>query len=309
MGLTAGTLSIFGNTKTEDTLKALGGIGAGLTYYVNNITGDSGNDGLSWNSAMDEVSTAVTASETYRALAASGNDNVRNTIVIQGTDTAYTALTDVGEHVNLIGLGDNMLGNVAGIARIGADSGTGYGITTTTTARGVNFYNLQFQGGGNNSVVKFTNIFRSTYEYCGFFTNGNPVTSPSYGFRIIGTCGGLHLKDCHWGNASGHLAGVRVGMSIEHTHYHICIVEGCHITGQDIGVFVDSDCVNAWGSVFRNCYIGGDAAIATVGVDDDSTTGHIIWMNCFMHATTDFALANDATGRVIGCITADGFVT
>jgi hypothetical protein len=37
-------------------------------YYVNNITGDSSYSGLdSWDNAMDEVSTAITAWEAYRA--------------------------------------------------------------------------------------------------------------------------------------------------------------------------------------------------------------------------------------------------
>ena len=38
----------------------------GRIYYVNNITGDSSYDGLSWDTPFDEVSTAITASETYR---------------------------------------------------------------------------------------------------------------------------------------------------------------------------------------------------------------------------------------------------
>ena len=66
----------------------------GRTYYVNNITGASTNGGLSWNNAMDEISTAITASEVYRQLqGTNNNDYVRNTIVVMGTATPYTSLT------------------------------------------------------------------------------------------------------------------------------------------------------------------------------------------------------------------------
>ena len=36
-------------------------------YFVDNINGDAGNDGLSWNTAFAWVSTAITAWEAYRA--------------------------------------------------------------------------------------------------------------------------------------------------------------------------------------------------------------------------------------------------
>ena len=107
-----------------------GSIGAmfdrgGRTYYVNNITGASTNDGLSWNSAMDEVSTAITASETFRQLQGTDtNDYIRNRIIVQGTGTAYTSLTALPSYCDLIGLGSEVRGNGSGIARIGSDANT-----------------------------------------------------------------------------------------------------------------------------------------------------------------------------------------
>ena len=38
------------------TITGMPGAGEGKTYYVNNITGSSTADGLSWNSAMSEPS-------------------------------------------------------------------------------------------------------------------------------------------------------------------------------------------------------------------------------------------------------------
>ncbi len=78
----------------------------GEVYYVNNITGSSGNSGLTWGDAMDQVSTAITASETQRALqSGTTNDYVRNIIYVQGTGTAYTKLTALPLHCDIVGLG------------------------------------------------------------------------------------------------------------------------------------------------------------------------------------------------------------
>lgn len=287
----------------------------GRVYYVNNITGSSGNDGLSWNQAMDEPSTAVTASEVYRQLGGRAptvttNDYVRNTIVMQGTATPYTALTDLGEHINFLGLGDNMLGNAAGIARLGADTGTGeYGILTTETVRGLYMFNLQFQGGATVAIAGFTNIYRSFLEYCGFFTNGSPVTTPTHGLRIIGAASGLHIKDCHWGNASGHLAGPLIGIGLEGTHFHICIVEGCHITGITSGFYCSSSTVNNWGSVVRHNYIGGQGdSVCAIGIDDDDAVGQIVYMGNWIDATTATDIEARGTLRSIGNIKYTGFI-
>ncbi len=119
----------------------------GRTYYVNNILGSSTNDGLSWGTAMDEVSTAITASETYRQLggvvggaSVTTNDYVRNTIVVQATGTAYSAISALPNYTDIIGLGATPRGNGAGIVRI---DGAGAADAMAGTARGLGLYNLQ----------------------------------------------------------------------------------------------------------------------------------------------------------------------
>jgi len=66
----------------------------GKTYYVNNITGSPTADGLSWNSCVDQPSAAIILSEASRVIhpGTTTNDYIKNTIVIQGTGTAYDAL-------------------------------------------------------------------------------------------------------------------------------------------------------------------------------------------------------------------------
>jgi len=157
----------------------------GRTYFVNNITGASTNDGLSWGTAMDEVSTAITASETYRELGgqeggrtATTNDYVRNTIMIQGTATAYTGITDLGEHVNLIGLGSPSGGRggtiwntttLKGVARIGSDTASTGGMVSTGDYHGLYIGNIHFQTSGTSPAFEVGGIHESTIEDCGFY--------------------------------------------------------------------------------------------------------------------------------------------
>lgn len=279
----------------------------GRVYYVNNITGASGAGGLSWNDAFAEPSQAITASETYRQLgglapAVSTNDYIRNTIVVQGTSTAYTALTDMGEHLNILGLGDNMLGNAAGIARVGPDTGNAtYGVLTTETVRGLYLYNIQFQAGGLAHSVKFTNIYRTTFENCGLFVNGAPTQSPTYGFWVIGAASGLHIKDCHWGNAASASGVAANGLYINGTHFHNCIVEGSFIVGSAAGIYIGSSCINTHGTVVRNNYIGtSGSSTCTIGVDDNDTSGYTMYHSNYVSATTALDIENNGSVRCVG---------
>lgn len=285
----------------------------GRTYYVNNITGSSTGQGDSWNDAMDDVDTAVTASEVYRKLQVATNRYIRNTIVIQGTNTAYDLLDDVGENINFIGLGTNMLGYGYGVARIGVDAGSTGGIVTTELVEGDYFYNLQFQAGATAYCASFAHILKTTFEYCGFFVNGTANASPAAGFEVASTkqASGLHLKDCHWGCSGGASWWPTHGIRIRGTHLHNCIVEGCHIAGKTAAVKLESTVLRSDGSVFRDCYLGRGSALSgcTTSVDDDADPGETIYQNCFVNGSTDFALANDASGRVIGCVAGSSFVT
>lgn len=279
----------------------------GRTYYVNNITGSSTNDGLSWNNPMDEVSTAITASEAYRQLQGTDtNDYIRNKIIVQGTGTAYTAITALPSYCDIIGLGADSAGNGAGIARIGADSGTSEGVLATATARGVNFYNLQFQAGTAGYAFKGTNLFRSAFYHCTFATNGSPGGAPAAGFEM-GIAGGVNFYDCLWNNQSSTANQFTIGFNITSTHFHGCKVEGCYIGG-DTGVKIAATCVNGWGSWFKDCYIGQLSETCAIGVDDNATTGHIIYANCQVQATDAFDLVNNAN-RIIGCTVTNAFTT
>ena len=279
----------------------------GRIYYVNNITGDDSYDGLSWDTPFDEVSTAITASETFRALpSGSTNDYVRNIIFVQGTGTAYSSVTSLPSYCDIIGIGADCFGNGAGIARIGADAGAYDGVDSTVAARGVNFYNIQFQAGNGCYAFRGTNLFRSNFVHCCFATNGVPGGTPAAGVDLD-IASGVNWYDCLWNNQSSLDVQFTVGMTITGTHFHGCKVEGCFIGG-DTGVKIGSTVVNSWGSWFKDCYIGQLSETCGIAVDDDSTTGHIIYQNCAVQGTAGFDVENN-DDRVVNCYEDGALIT
>jgi hypothetical protein len=305
-------LSIFGETISKDALLAMAGIGQGRSYYVNNITGDSGNGGLSWDSAMDEVSTAITASETYRALPAATNEYIRNTIFVQGTGTAYAECTAFPNYTNVIGLGANPFGYGAGIVRIGADLHTaetlGGGIYKVDgDCRGSYFYNIQFQSSNNRSSICVRHIFRTTFENCAFFASGDPISPPDCGFEIRGSAGGLHLINCHTGTNSGVNSEPWIGLKINGTVFMNCLVQGGSYSGMTAGIYVVAGCVTGWHSVVRDCFCGEGSQECAIGIDDNSTTGTIRFLNIMINAADPIEPADDAT-RFVGCVAGTAFV-
>jgi hypothetical protein len=278
------------------------------TYYVNNITGSTNYDGLSWRWPKAEVSQAITASEAHRATLTTNNQDVRNRIFVQGTATAYAALTALPLHCDLIGIGDHPYGNGDGIVRIGADSGVDVGgAICTATVRGLHVENIQFQMGGNSYAMQFANVFRSSFKRCGFFTSGSPAGTPAAGFRVTGAAGGLLIEDCHWGSNSNATNFATIGLHADGTYWHNCIVRDCYIAG-DTGVKIDSTCINTFGSIFRNNYIGYGGETCNIGVDDDDTDGHTIYAGNYIFATTALDLENNGSGRAVGNFAANDFV-
>ena len=164
---------------------------AGRTYYVNNITGSSGNGGRSWGDAYDEVSTAVTASAAYQAEQTSGN-LIRNTILMQGTSTKYTPITTMPLYTNMIGVGSNPRGQAYGNARIGSIS-TEDG--SAGDEAGNYWYNIQFSAGGSFYAVDLGVSFSSTWDNCTFgCASDNAAITAA--FRVATAGSGSSWIDC-----------------------------------------------------------------------------------------------------------------
>jgi len=282
----------------------------GRTYYVNNITGSSANDGLSWGSAVDQVSTATTLAEAYRASHAANNQRIRNRIIIQGTENAYASLTALPQHCDVIGLGDDPRGCGQGIARIGPDADGGGALdgVNADACRGSNFYNLQFQAGSAKAAFDCEKIFRCRFENCAFMGNNDSV-SPSNLF-VAGLSGaaatggsGVVMKDCHFGGASagGDAAN---GIYLAGTHWHNCWVENCFIIGVT-GILVKAECVSDWNSVFKSCTITAGWTAQTKSIDDNSATGHIKYVDCRVAIKPTCAATTTGLLQLIGCVVAN----
>lgn len=280
----------------------------GTVYFVNNITGSATFNGLSWDQPFNELSAAITESEANRALRLTNNQNVRNTIYVQGTATPYSAITALPSYCDIWGVGADPRGNGAGIARIGADSGVSDGVDATATARGLNIYNMQFQAGNGGYAFRGTNLFRCLFENVVFATNGSPGGAPAAGFSAA-LCSGNIWANCHWINASSIGNTNDVGFQITSTHFHNCVVENSYISGADSAIEIAAACVNGYGSIFRDSYIGWGSETCAIGVDDNATEGHIIYANLNVFATDSFDLANNGAGRIIGCTAANAFET
>ena len=288
----------------------------GRTYFVNNITGVSTNDGLSWANAVAEVSQAVTLSEAYRELGgdpgdrtATTNDYVRNTIVVQGTGTAYTKLTALPSYCDIVGIGANVRGTNQGVPRIGSDTVAESGCAVTDTVRGLGVYNMQFQAGINKYCLSVASMYRSEFVNCSFMTNGAATGNPTAAIYSSAAMGSVVFKDCFIGSSCSVDTEPDIGMKIEGTHFHNCLVEDCFICGLQ-GVTIASTCVNNWGSMFKNNYIGDASQTMSICVNDDSAGhAHIVYAGNYLRASgIALDLETDGGGRAIGNYEINGFV-
>ena len=279
-------------------------------YYVNNITGsDTANDGLSWRYPFAQVSKAITASETARALLTTNNQNVRNRIYVQGTKTAYTKLTALPLYCDIIGIGANIRGTNEGVARIGSDTVAENGCVISTTVRGLYVKNIQFQAGINGYPFQCTNMYRSVFEDCGFMTNGAATGNPAAAFHVAGAAGSIVMRRCFFGSSCSVDTEPDIGFKLAGTYWHNCLVEDCFICGLTAGIQVASGCTNNWGSIFKNNFIGDASQTMAIGVDDNSEGhAHIIYAGNYIKATAALDLEVDGDARAIGNYAANAFV-
>lgn len=263
----------------------------GQIYFVNNITGDSSFDGLSWATPFDEISTAITASEAFRALPVDGtNDYQRNIIYVQGTGTAYGNLTALPSYCDLIGIGANPRGNGSGIAKITSETAGEDAIAVGSAGvRGLYMNGFQVgcvtTHGSTGYAMDLDKIFRSEFENCVFW---NKLT----GAVKLVLAGGVTFRNCQIGG--GDTSNGAIGLNQTGSdNFNNCLFEDCFIMGETYGVVITAEaCHQTW---FKNNYIYG----STIGVDDNSTnqstaeyaiyTGNRVYSDsdCFQITTGD----------------------
>ena len=285
----------------------------GRTYFVNNVTGSSTNDGLSWGTAVDQVSAAITLSEAYRELggvesgsAVTTNDYVRNTIMVQGTgdyvgdEGGYDSLADLGEHYNLIGLGTpGGRGYGVGLVRIGHDTGNLLGgVNATSSAfRGVYISNIQFQSGYTASCFAVQNLYTSMLEDCGFQVAPVITGTPAAYFAISGGATGITLRRCNCGGQAGQTDRPTYGINLTgSTFFAASLVEQCSIGGVT-GFSNPITQVYGRGTVVRDNVIGDlGMGVMVTGIRDAcpnsfATGGLITYVNNYIQATDPIDLS------------------
>ncbi len=271
----------------------------GRTYFVNNITGSSTGLGTTWDTAMDEISTAITAAEVYRQDrgSVSTNDYIRNTIVVQATGTAYSAISALPNYCDIVGLGATPRGNGAGIVRI---DGAGAASAMAGTARGLGLYNLQGlqSSAGSHYGLDLATFFRSTIENCGFVNNG------SGGIRVV-QGGSIVMNEVHCGHDTvAQLYGLYVAGG---TNFNACLITNSDFFGDTAGVYLSNTTMKE--TVFRDCHAAGGLHgwRDTMANGQGQAVAHYI--NCSGFGTTSsnindggFKIDNEYTVKAFRCI-------
>lgn len=273
---------------------------AGRTYYVNNITGSSSNTGLSWANAVDQLSTAITLSEAFRLSQPTNNQYVRNTIVVQGTGTAYSAVSALPNYCDIVGYGANAWGNGTGIARI---DGAGAADAIAGTARGVNFFNMQFIANGNTYWSgNFVQLLRSSFINCAFMA----ITANSAGgLNFSGSSGGLTIMGCKWISGS---AGIyhTLGLQASGNNFDQCKIEQNQIGGTTNAIKIASTVTQDEETVFKNNFIGDSGYGSTLAINDAGNPGYSLYVGNYVIGTTSMTLAHRGTARSINNHCIDG---
>lgn len=286
-------LDKFASTEIAGINKLAAEYSTGRTYYVNNISGSSSANGLTWETAMDQISTAITASETYRQLyTGTTNDYIRNRIIVQGTETAYDCISALPNYTDLIGLGANPTGNGGGIVIIGGTASTD---AVAGTQRGNTWTNFQFQISTDGYwCFDCVQSLRSVFTNCAFMGSTSLTGAPTTagGFRVTGNSGGMLFDRCHFGtNGAGRLAyGIYVTSGCT---FNNSVVRFCTITVSNTGITFQEFATD---SIIHDCYIySGTSSQMTVGIA--SGINNMI-ANCFINAND--AISGATAANTVG---------
>lgn len=267
---------------------------SGRTYFVNNITGGSGNDGLSWGNAMDQVSTAITAQIAY-SLARTGVAPTaagiygRDRIIIMGTGTTYSAISALPQMCDIIGFGAEPRGNGTGIVVIGDATGAADGCAGTT--RGTNWCNIQFVGAGAYYAMDLAAAYRTTFDNCTF--GGNAASAAcAVGFNVV-SGSGLVVRNC---SNIAHAAFPVIGFQFASAggNFNQCLIEDNMAYGSTTGMSNAGYLSNL--TVFRrNIAYGGTTGMIDAGAGGADASMAFWYDNFGCGATTGITCSASAT--------------
>ncbi len=232
----------------------------GVSYFVNNITGNDANTGLSWSQAVAQVNQAITLSEANRLGRAVNNQGIRNRIYIQGTGLAYAPVTALPNYTDVIGYGASPPGDGYGIVVI---SGAGTAPAAAGVQRGNTWKNIQFAAKDGYWCFDNTNMLRTVFDACAFMQLGVITTPAAGGLRVTANSGGNIIKNCLFGANTGYLDyGIYVS---DNCNWNSCLIEHSTIGGQTAGIYFGNH-VNDKFSVIRDNVIGDMGGGCTTGI-------------------------------------------
>lgn len=269
----------------NDVALIMDGLGEtqGRSYYVNNVTGDSGNDGLSWAAPFDDINDAITAAEAYRVLASANNRYIRNRIYIQGTNIDYSSvnpypsITALPNYCDIIGIGANPRGDGGGIVVIGQADTDG----VAGTQRGNKWYNIQFLA-LTDAYWAFDSVqtLRTEFHNCAFMGRAASTTSGG-GFRATGNSGGIWFDNCHFGTNGA--AQLIYGIYATSVTFNNCLIENCFIAAKTAGIYLTS-CTDSNTIIRNNTISGGTSTQVVTGIASGS---HSTIVGNFITASSD----------------------
>jgi len=268
-------------------------------YWVDNVRGSSGGPGT-YQQPYAQPSQAIAAWVAY--LATLPNIYRRACIHVIGTGTAYTALTSLPAYMgaDIIGEGAPANGNGTGIAIIGVNGADGI---TGAATRSMGLFNLQIRSGGSFWCLDVGNLLRSVIQDCHFMAN---VAAPDGGIRLTDASGGCRILHNTWGGDN--LQHPKVGIQLSGANFDNSLVEDNVIIGTTAGVLVDAACVKGDLTVFRRNHIGDGGHGCTTAIDDNATTGTIMYDGNYVMGDALITCVHNGAARVHGNMSANAFV-
>lgn len=268
-------------------------------YWVDNVNGVSGGPGT-YNAPFAQVSQAIDA--WVAELATLANIYRRACIHVIGTGTAYTALTSLPAYLgaDIVGEGAPANGNGTGIAIIGANGADGI---TGTAVRSMGLFNLQIRSGGSFWCMDIGSLLRSVIEDCHIMAN---VAAPDGGVRLTDASGGCRIRHNTWGGDN--LQHPKVGIQLSGANFDNSLVEDNFIVGTTAGFLVDAACVKGDLTLVRRNHIGDGGHGCVTAIDDNATTGTIMYDGNYVMGTNLICCVHNGAARVHGNMSANGFV-
>lgn len=277
----------------------------GRTYYVNNITGSSTNDGLSWSRPFAQPQQAINAADVFFKLTTPSQDDdtadnqwIRNTIIIQGTSQYYEKITATPNCCTMIGIGTfGGQGSWGSVATVHSATNTVVG-----DCRGWSVFNLRFEseGGTGYYIFKIVNSLGMQLEDCALMAGSQNGTSTLS--AAIGATGsvwaGHTIRNCRIGGTGG-TYGCDIGIDLAGvtlTTWNNCRITGSIIEAKAGGIGIKGHAgAGASGTLIDNNHIFGDSGVLTAGVQC-STKMHV--QNNFISATD--GVTENASWQAVG---------